>query len=62
MNAHAESADRRHDPSATAHLVCAYSPVWLSGPSHYEGLVATCAVADDDDAARTDGGNESGPT
>jgi len=22
-------------------LGCAYSPRWLSGPSHYEGLVAT---------------------
>ncbi len=28
-------------------LGCAYSPRWLSGPSHYEGLVATF-VADPD--------------
>jgi hypothetical protein len=31
-------------PAPAAHLVCAYSPRWLSGPSHYEGLVATVVV------------------
>ncbi len=29
------------DQRPADHLVCAYSPRWLSGPSHYEGLVAT---------------------
>jgi hypothetical protein len=60
MNVQAESADdpeRSHD----GHLVGAYSPVWLSGPSHYEGLVATCSFGDDDQA-RADDGNESGTT
>jgi hypothetical protein len=31
------------------HLVCAYSPRWLSGPSHYEGLVATFSPEDPDE-------------
>ncbi len=38
------------DPPAN-HLVCAYSPRWLSGPSHYEGLVATFSSDPHDDAA-----------
>jgi hypothetical protein len=50
--------DRRDDPptpapddadtgaSTDAHLVCAYSPAWLSGPVRYEGLVATVDVHD----------------
>lgn len=32
------------------HLVCAYSPRWLSGPSHYEGLVATFSPEHEDEA------------
>jgi len=35
--------------TAGGHLVCAYSPRWLSGPSHYEGLVATFSPDGDDD-------------
>ena len=32
------------------HLVCAYSPRWLSGPTPgFEGLVATWSPADGDD-------------
>jgi hypothetical protein len=37
------------DASAAGHLVCAYSPRWLSGPSSYEGLVATFSPGSDDD-------------
>jgi hypothetical protein len=33
--------DGAADLQNPGHLVCAYSPRWLSGPSHYEGLVAT---------------------
>jgi hypothetical protein len=36
------------DPQEPAHVVGAYSPRWLSGPSHYEGLVATFAPEGDD--------------
>jgi len=32
------------------HLACAYSPRWLSGPSHYEGLVATFSTEHDEEA------------
>jgi hypothetical protein len=38
------------DPDASAgHLACAYSPRWLSGPSSYEGLVATFSPEPDQD-------------
>ncbi len=38
------------DPSAGP-LACAYSPRWLSGPSSYDGLVATFSPgpADEED-------------
>ncbi len=41
--------DEPPDPDTSAgHLVCAYSPRWLSGPSSYEGLVATFSPAPDE--------------
>jgi hypothetical protein len=41
------TAETDLDPRTT-HLVGAYSPRWLSGPSHYEGLVATFAPGEDE--------------
>jgi hypothetical protein len=38
------------DQRPADHLVCAYSPRWLSGPSHYEGLVATFSPDNADEA------------
>jgi hypothetical protein len=35
------------------HLACAYSPSWLSGPAHYEGLVATFSTEHDEHEARS---------
>ncbi len=42
--------DGSPDPAAGP-LACAYSPRWLSGPSSYQGLVATFAPDPDDDTA-----------
>ena len=43
-------ADGPPDPDPSAgHLACAYSPRWLSGPSSYQGLVATFSPGPDDD-------------
>ena len=37
------------------HLVCAYSPRWLSGPTpSFEGLVATWSPSDDPEPAAPD--------
>jgi hypothetical protein len=51
MDAPSESSDPSHSPASDHgdgippdHLVCAYSPRWLSGPTPYEGLVATVAI------------------
>lgn len=37
----------------SGHLVCAYSPRWLSGPTpSFEGLVASWSPADEHDGER----------
>jgi len=59
MDVHADApdpsdsdADPETDGAGSGHLACAYSPRWLSGPSHYEGLVATFTTDHDDHRAR----------
>lgn len=46
-------ADPEPHGAGSGHLACAYSPRWLSGPSHYEGLVATFSTEHDDHGARS---------
>ena len=59
MDVHADRPDPSDgdDPethgAGPAHLACAYSPRWLSGPSHYEGLVATFSTEHDEHEARS---------
>jgi hypothetical protein len=48
-------SDRPSDDHRPNHLASAYSPTWLSGPSHFEGLVAVATEPDDADAAAPDG-------
>jgi len=46
-------ADPDSQGDGPGHLACAYSPTWLSGPSHYEGLVATFSTPPDEHQARS---------
>jgi hypothetical protein len=52
----AHPAPARPNDAPAGHLVCAYSPRWLSGPTPaFEGLVATWSPSDghhDEDAER----------
>jgi hypothetical protein len=54
MNAPGDPADdsspARPPQPDPGHLAGTYSPRWLSGPSRYEGLVATSASAEADDS------------
>jgi hypothetical protein len=45
--------DPEHGGAGQSHLACAYSPRWLSGPAHYEGLVATFSTEHDEHEARS---------
>jgi hypothetical protein len=46
----ARSAAPRSTEASPGHLVCAYSPRWLSGPTPaFEGLVATWSPSDGPD-------------
>jgi hypothetical protein len=45
--------DREGHAESAAHLVCAYSPRWLSGPTPgFEGLVATWSPTEDHESDR----------
>jgi hypothetical protein len=50
-----DAGDGASSPGPAGPLGCAYSPRWLSGPSHYDGLVATF-VADPDQPSPAGGG------
>jgi len=51
----ARSTATRPTEAPAGHLVCAYSPRWLSGPTpSFEGLVATWSPADGHDPDGTD--------
>jgi hypothetical protein len=58
MNVPSDDPDPSERPS---HLACAYSPRWLSGPTHYEGLVAVASDQDDVEGADAPTGS-SGPS
>jgi hypothetical protein len=46
----ARATDPESRRAPNAHLACAYSPRWLSGPTPgFEGLVATGSPSDGDD-------------
>jgi hypothetical protein len=50
----ARSAPEASTAAPAGHLVCAYSPRWLSGPTPaFEGLVATWSPTDDAEPAPT---------
>jgi len=51
----ARSAVTQSTEAPSGHLVCAYSPRWLSGPTPaFEGLVATRSPSDGDHSDDTD--------
>jgi hypothetical protein len=53
---HNRSAAPRPTGAPAPHLVCAYSPRWLSGPTPaFEGLVATWSPSDDEGPDGSDG-------
>jgi len=52
----ARSAHESSTEASAGHLVCAYSPRWLSGPTPaFEGLVATWSPTDEADGAHPSG-------
>jgi hypothetical protein len=52
----ARSAREASTEPPASHLVCAYSPRWLSGPTPaFEGLVATWSPSDEGEGASRTG-------